>query len=104
MFTLALRCGAYCGCCNVGALAQPAVAGRQAGSCTRPNRAKELWAGPPCTPLTPALTSFHTPNPLSMQTGESEALRKVKILGWASLGSFVFDFWKWFFQGTDYGG
>lgn len=30
-------------------------------------------------------------------------MKKVKVLGWSALSVMLFDVWKWFFQGTDYG-
>lgn len=39
---------------------------------------------------------------LCPQNGEAAAIRKVKVLTWTGLGSFIFSTFKWFFQGTDY--
>ena len=36
------------------------------------------------------------------QAGEAKARHKVRLLGYTALGSFVFDFYKWFWQGADY--
>jgi uncharacterized oligopeptide transporter (OPT) family protein len=43
------------------------------------------------------LTSFHTAN------GASAAIKKVKVLAWTGVCSFLFSLFKWFFQGSDYG-
>ncbi|WIA41031.1 hypothetical protein OEZ86_004669 [Tetradesmus obliquus] len=42
------------------------------------------------------LTSFHTAN------GAAEALRKVKVLSYTGLASFLFSAFKWIFNGSDY--
>jgi hypothetical protein len=30
-------------------------------------------------------------------------MKKVKVLGYSAISVFLFDIWKWFFQGQDYG-
>jgi hypothetical protein len=42
------------------------------------------------------LESFHS------KTGEAAAMKKVKALLWTSLASFVFEAFKWVYQGSDY--
>lgn len=42
------------------------------------------------------------PMPLLLQNGEAAAIRKVKVLSWTGVGSFIFSTFKWFFQGRDY--
>lgn len=37
-----------------------------------------------------------------MQSGEAAAIRKVKVLSWTGLCSFIFSTFKWFFNGSDY--
>jgi hypothetical protein len=37
------------------------------------------------------------------QSGEAEAMRKVKILSWTGLASFLFSVIKWLLSGLDYG-
>jgi hypothetical protein len=39
---------------------------------------------------------------LLLQNGAVEALRKVKVLAWTGLASFLFSMFKWFFNGADY--
>lgn len=41
-------------------------------------------------------------SPLPLQNGEAAAIRKVKVLSWTGVGSFIFSTFKWFFQGRDY--
>jgi len=36
------------------------------------------------------------------KSGAASAKKKVRLLAYTALGSFVFDFFKWFFQGPDY--
>jgi hypothetical protein len=43
-----------------------------------------------------------TPPSPPQKAGESAALRKMKVLMWTSGGSFLFETFKWFFQGSDY--
>lgn len=37
-----------------------------------------------------------------LQNGAVEAIRKVKVLAWTGLVSFIFSAFKWFFNGADY--
>jgi hypothetical protein len=39
---------------------------------------------------------------LLLQNGAVEALRKVKVLAWTGLASFLFSAFKWIFNGSDY--
>jgi len=41
-------------------------------------------------------------HPQCAQAGEVDAMRKIKALCWTSLGSFLFEGFKWIFQGADY--
>lgn len=61
--------------------------------------------GPPRVPQLPfpsgtatgiMLNSFHS------TSGEEGAMRKIKVLLWTSAGSFLFEAFKWFWQGPDY--
>lgn len=37
------------------------------------------------------------------QAGEAEAMRKVRVLSWTGVGSFLFSCFKWLVSGHDYG-
>jgi hypothetical protein len=39
---------------------------------------------------------------LYLQKGEADALRKVRVLSWTGLGSFLFSTFKWILNGADY--
>jgi hypothetical protein len=44
----------------------------------------------------------NTPRTLFDQAGEAAAIKKIKALLWTSGGSFLFESFKWIFQGSDY--